>query len=64
VLEGIRICTAYKAAERDSVAEFLKKLLEDLLATRPASSEYQPNMVAFSEGCIRRVAARNARLTA
>ena len=25
VLEGIRICTAYKAAQQDSVAEFLKK---------------------------------------
>jgi hypothetical protein len=24
-LEGIRICTAYKAAQQDSVAEFLKK---------------------------------------
>jgi len=25
VLESIRICTAFKAAQRDSVAEFLKK---------------------------------------
>ena len=25
ILEGIRICTAYKAAQQDSVAEFLKK---------------------------------------
>ena len=24
-LEGIRICTAYKAAQQDSVVEFLKK---------------------------------------